>query len=324
MKMNACAVILFAAVLSLIPLYVRADDAPAADACRGLAIKWISPTECTQSASFAVRADQKLVVDVDQGNVHISTWDQAKAEVLIRHKGKDAAETVKHHQITLEQVDGEVRLIARSDGSTQNSVQVNDVNNGPQVTIIGGGNVVITNNGVAVTSGTTCDIEYEIRVPARFNANVKNHAGDVEASNLEGIIELVSSAGNVTTKKLAGKIKLSSSAGNVSSRDSAGALDLRSDAGYVSVIGFAGEGISAVSEAGNVAVEMTAQPKNDCFCRSAAGNVTLTLVKTLAVTLHPTTSAGNVESDFDRWAVNGGGPEMRLGCSAGNVRIIAE
>jgi hypothetical protein len=73
---------------------------------------------------------------------------------------------------------------------------------------------------------------------------------------------------------------------------------------------------------GNVTADLLSQPKADCSFESGAGNVTIKLVKTAAVTLSPSTGMGRVDSQSG--PINGGGPLLRLKTGMGNVQIVRQ
>jgi beta-lactamase regulating signal transducer with metallopeptidase domain len=300
------AVIAMASASTLIPPVVAwAQGAPqgngaaapgpeAGGAAGGGAVeKWESAMEFTKSQTFAVDAGKKLDVNVDQGNVHLSTWDQNRVKIVARFKGPDVAEFLKHFTTTMSSNNDGVQLEAKGDGWA------------------GLGRLKV-------------EIDYEIQTPARFNADVDNRLGNIDAANLQGTVKLVTKLGNVTLSEITGKVEAETNSGNVSAAECAGTLALDTKQGNVSATRFAGDSIQAESAMGNVAAEMTAAPKGDSGLTTKMGNVHLKLAKKAAVNLTMSTNMGNVNSDVGKGAINGGGPALRLETNMGNVTVTGE
>ena len=107
-------------------------------------------------------------------------------------------------------------------------------------------------------------------------------------------------------------------------------VDLETAGGNIEVKEVGGT-IEATTSGGNVSATITRQPSGDCRLSTSAGTVTVTLAEGIAVDVDARTSIGSVASDFSidgtvgrnsiRGSINGGGPELHLRTSAGNIRI---
>jgi DUF4097 and DUF4098 domain-containing protein YvlB len=82
---------------------------------------------------------------------------------------------------------------------------------------------------------------------------------------------------------------------------------------------------------GSITARITKQPQESSELSSSAGSVTVYLAEGVGVNVDAETSFGQVESDFHeqrgddqnelKAAINGGGPELRLRASVGNVQL---
>jgi hypothetical protein len=151
----------------------------------------------------------------------------------------------------------------------------------------------------------SCDVDYEIAVPAGTQVRVDTGAGDVRAEGLSSTtpIELESSAGDITVADLtAPELRLSTSAGDV---DASG---IRSAT------------VRAVSSAGDVSLSLRTAPER-VDADTSAGDVELVLPDE-SYRIDASTSAGDVD---DRQVRNDpASPRVvRVRTSAGDIRIEA-
>jgi DUF4097 and DUF4098 domain-containing protein YvlB len=127
--------------------------------------------------------------------------------------------------------------------------------------------------------GGSCDVAYEIAVPAGTSVRVDASAGDVHAQNLISTVpvELKSSAGDVTVVDVrAPELRLSSSAGDVEAR------------------GVRAERVSAESSAGDVALSLRTPPRR-VDADSSAGDVEIVLPDEV-YRVDASSSAGDVDN----------------------------
>jgi len=312
-------IVLAAAVMRAPPIIALAEAIPEPDAVApsqpttqpadGLVTNWVGPLEFTQTQTFAVKSGDKLVMDVDSGNVLVSTWNQNNIRILVTTKGPDVADFLKHHVVVMNQQGSQVRLTATEDvlhSWASQQVQIN----------------------------------YEIQVPMKFDADLKDHAGNMDVSDLDGTVLANADAGNLRLKNTAGTFTVHTSAGNVQLKNTrgvlaahtgagnvdaarcAGILDMTTGAGNLDISRFAGDSIQAQTGIGNVTADLLSQPKTDCSFQTGMGNVTIKLVKTAAVTLSLSTGMGRVDSQSG--PINGGGPLLRLKTGMGNVQTARQ
>jgi lia operon protein LiaG len=258
----------------------------------------------TQTCAFTVQTKEKLHVDIDRGEVLVSTWDKPQAKIVVTQKGRDIEEFLKHHTITITQENHEVRVKARADRSLPSSVS--DV-----------------------------QIKYQISIPREFDADIAISLGRLELADLKGQVEARVSLGEVKLSKIDGPVNVQTSQGAIEVSDcTRGALRASVSQGWVEIKRFSGPAVNASVSQGNVGVEMTAAPTGDCSVTSSQGNVSVTLPATAGVNLTAATSMGTIHCDLPvksqehgvtggsmQGPINGGGPALKLGTSMGNIRI---
>jgi DUF4097 and DUF4098 domain-containing protein YvlB len=77
------------------------------------------------------------------------------------------------------------------------------------------------------------EVKYQANVPTQFNANIETSGGDVEASDLEGTVELSTSGGDVKVNSLKGTVDVSTSGGNIVGRTLDGSVQFKTAGGDV-------------------------------------------------------------------------------------------
>jgi hypothetical protein len=121
-----------------------------------------------------------------------------------------------------------------------------------------------SSNGVEIHSrhignpGHSNDCKFEIRVPKRFNIEIKLMAGRISINDVAGHIRGTSMAGDVNLRALRGAVNLETMAGNVFLSDSEVSGQVKTMAGQVVMLGVSGN-IQGSSLAGQV-VHRTATP----------------------------------------------------------------
>jgi beta-lactamase regulating signal transducer with metallopeptidase domain len=136
----------------------------------------------SQIQSIPALPGEKLSADLDLGNVHINTWDKNQVQIKVTQTGPDIEKFLRHHQISIGRQDHQVSL---------------------------------TSSGDPGTNGLKIDIEYEITIPAKFDVQLKNHAGNASLAGLNGTLSAEIEAGNIDANSCAGSLNASAQSGNI-------------------------------------------------------------------------------------------------------------
>jgi beta-lactamase regulating signal transducer with metallopeptidase domain len=125
-----------------------------------------------QSRSFSVRAGDKLIADIDFGNIRTKTWEHNVVQIVVSRKGPHLAEFLMYHQIAMTQDEKGVRLRASSADATSGSRIV--------------------------------EVDYRISVPKKFDLSLRNGAGNIAVADIAGKIVVATGAGSITISNVSG------------------------------------------------------------------------------------------------------------------------
>lgn len=290
--------------------------------------------------SFNANAGGTLSMNVDRGSIKIVTAGSDKVEIevvreLKRDSGEKAREIFEQHQIDFTQDGDTIRIEADNNGGFRtlfNNMRVEYTVTVPARFNLelrtAGGNVAVDDldgRAKVQTSGGSLDFgaitgEIDARTSGGNvkikgggkNATVQTSGGSVMIGNVDGDLAVKSSGGNLTMEHIKGAIEAQTSGGSIK-------------------IASAGGSIKAASSGGNVSAELTDQASGECTLKTTGGNIKVAVPEKIAVDLNASTSGGQVKSDFDGEfnkqrtklvaKINGGGPQMKLSTSGGNVDI---
>ncbi len=293
--------------------------------------------------TFAIKPGGKLVMNVDRGSIHITTSDSEKVDVKITRELKDtsaseAKRVFEQHKIEFTSTDQEVKIEAASPQrisglrnpfsrlqvdytvaipvrfdialkTAGGHIEVADLQGKADVHTAGGNLNLATIKGPleAHTSGGHINV-----TKVESDANVDTAGGNVKIGEIEGNLVAHTSGGHIMLDKSLGSVKASTSGGNIDVKDANGSVNARTSGGHVSA-------------------RLSGQPKQDCSLKTSGGNVNLQLAASLNCNLNASTGGGRVSSDFPgdfnkqktklTAQINGGGPEVVLETSGGNVMI---
>lgn len=193
-------------------------------------------------------------------------------------------------------------------------------------------------------------VEYYIRVPEKFDLDIHTGGGGIAVTDIEGTIEVETSGGSLNFTGAKGDIRGRTSGGSISLRECDGEIDIKTSGGSINMERVTGDvyartsggsinveevrgSIDASTSGGSVTAEILEQPSSPCRLTTSGGSVTVYLSETIKANIDAETSAGKIKSDFPlkvrgkyvshelRGEINGGGPEIFLRTSAGNINI---
>jgi hypothetical protein len=191
---------------------------------------------------------------------------------------------------------------------------------------------------------------YRVWVPAECSVDAETHGGAVSIGDLKGTMRSRTAGGSLSFGRIQGPVTGNTSGGSISVAGATGPVDVRTSGGSlhlgeiggrltahtsggsIHIKGATGE-IDASTSGGSVTAVLAGQPKGDCRLSTSGGSVTVELDPAAGVVLDASTSGGRVSVDFPlkgtgevrrnevRAAINGGGPELRLRTSGGNISV---
>ncbi|MDB6094544.1 MAG: hypothetical protein JWM32_2106 [Verrucomicrobia bacterium] len=283
----------------------------------------------TVEKSFTVTPGGVLKVETQGGDVRILTSGDAIVKVIAKEKIRAGSESdadliLQKLTLTIEQEEGGVSAISKYE----------------------------KDSNFHFGSWPPVQVDFTITVPRNYNVELKTSGGDVAVADLNGTVNARTSGGNISLAKITGEVVAHTSGGNVSLTEGGAAVKLGTSGGDIRLGHAVGPAnlntsggnveikaventIDASTSGGNVTAAIVGGIKGDCRLSTSGGRVRVAVDKTAAFHLDASTSGGDVEaggltitvergaSGKSRFAgkVNGGGPELKLRSSGGDIDI---
>ena len=255
---------------------------------------------------FNVADGGTLHLDGAYGNIKIVTGGSGVAVEITRDAdGRDGQRRLAEHKITFEQRGNDVVIDSDFDGNR---------------------------NRWFDWGGDDYEVQWNIRVPDRYNVNVSTSGGWIEIDEIAGVVDARTSGGSIRTGRLGGKSTLKTSGGSInvdgaaaelSAHTSGGSIEIgdtsgtveaktsggsirlgrvsgevvaRTSGGNIHVEDAAGT-IEASTSGGSIHAQISRQPNGDSKLSTSGGGVVVTLAPSIAVDLDAHASGGGVSSD---------------------------
>jgi DUF4097 and DUF4098 domain-containing protein YvlB len=166
-------------------------------------------------------------------------------------------------------------------------------------------------------------------------AELDTAAGSITIGSANAGLKAHTSGGSIEAGQLAGPARLETSAGSIRVRSSADAVQAHTSGGSIE-IDEAKAAVQARTSAGSITLGFSAQPKEASELSTSGGTVTVKVADGLAFNVEARASGGHVSTELPitstvvgehkpqalKGTLNGGGPDLTLKTSAGNVRIL--
>ena len=197
----------------------------------------------------------------------------------------------------------------------------------------------------------TGNARVRIRVPRKYSLDVRTAGGNVDIAAVAGAVEARTSGGRITLDGARGDVELRTSGGPIEVRNVVGEIEARTSGGPIRVEEVDGEidvetsggsiwiydvsgPVKAKTSGGSIEVRFAARPEGDI--ETSGGSIVAELPEGEGVDLDARTSGGrvtldspvkielrgNIDPNHVRGTINGGGPELKLRTSGGNVRVL--
>ena len=202
--------------------------------------------------------------------------------------------------------------------------------------------------------GSAVYVSFEVTVPSRYHADLRTSGGNIEVGDLQGEIDAATSGGNVKLGQIDGEVSAHTSGGNITVEGATGDLVAKTSGGNIQIKRIGGKAnldtsggdikvervagpIDARTSGGSVYATLEDKVSAACSLRTSGGNVTVKVSPAAAFTLDASTSGGSVNVSGVQvtvtdgkigktkviGTVNGGGPDLRLRTSGGDVNLAA-
>ncbi|KAA3619674.1 MAG: hypothetical protein DWQ05_02820 [Calditrichaeota bacterium] len=296
----------------------------------------------TIEKKFNVQPGGKLLLESDKGSVEISTTDRDVVEVTVYKDSRwGDDDDLKDFEVRFNQRGNDVEIIGeflrKSSGffgNRHNKIRIRYVIVVPREYNIeaktSGGSIEVEDikgDVFCKTSGGSLnfgDIKGEV--------TGRTSGGSITLDGCEGNAEIKTSGGSISIGDVNGEVTAKTSGGSISIDRAKGSVYARTSGGSIRVDEVFGS-IDASTSGGSVRAKIAEQPKDDCRLSTSGGSVIVYLASDIKVDLDAHTSGGRVRTEFPVTVrgtikrnsldakINGGGPEMYLRTSGGNVEI---
>lgn len=175
-------------------------------------------------------------------------------------------------------------------------------------------------------------VKYIVSVPRIYNVELKTSGGSISVDDLEGEVNTKTSGGSLQFNNIKGNILGRTSGGSIKIGEVEGTIDVHTSGGSISVKEVMGT-IKARTSGGSVKAYISRQPSSNCRLTTSGGSITVYLAEDIRMNVDASTSGGHVSTEFPviikgkiskralRAKINGGGPELFLHTSGGNIHL---
>lgn len=192
-------------------------------------------------------------------------------------------------------------------------------------------------------------ISYEVTVPPSTEVQAQSGSGNVEVTGVRSEVQAHSGSGDISARDIGGRVHLQTGSGNIraervaapfygqtgsgdieASLTSAGDVDVHTGSGTIRIRGIKG-GVHARTGSGDI--ETNGDVTGPWQLHSGSGTIRMALGATSGFNLDVHTSSGSIHSDLPitvqgslgsrqlKGTVRGGGPEVEVSTSSGDVDI---
>jgi len=176
------------------------------------------------------------------------------------------------------------------------------------------------------------DVKWNIRVPSRYNLDVRTSGGSISLADIGGTVEAKTSGGSIKTGRLAGESSLHTSGGSITIAGATAHVDAHTSGGSIEIgdisapveaktsggsihLGRVGGKVLARTSGGNISIEdvtgsvdastsggsiratLSGQPEGDSRLSTSGGGVTVAIRSGVNVELDARASGGEVTTD---------------------------
>jgi DUF4097 and DUF4098 domain-containing protein YvlB len=176
----------------------------------------------------------------------------------------------------------------------------------------GSGDVRISNIGNTVRAETgSGDMRLE---NVKGNLRAKAGSGSIRAISIAGGVEGETGSGHIELEQSApGAVRVSTGSGGIEARGVRGSLEASAGSGEISAEGDPRGGWSVHTGSGSVRLRLANDAAFDLNARTSSGSISLN---------RPVTVQGNIGRKEVRGKVRGGGPQVEVQTSSGNIEIL--
>lgn len=296
--------------------------------------------------SFNVDFGGKLTINTERGSIEVKTSSRKVVDVTVVRKAKTSSEKeaqeifdnfeirFEHNgdDVTIETETLKERISFWNSGSRHLRVRF-------LITVPQKYNVDLKTSGGSISVD---DLEGEVLSKTsggslHFGKIIgpvkgKTSGGSITLDGCNGNIEVNTSGGSIKIGEVNGTVYARTSGGSIRIEHAEGSVDAKTSGGSIKVEEVMGT-INASTSGGSVTARISQQPNDNCSLKTSGGSVKVYLAKGIKLNLDAHTSSGKVVTDFPvdvqgeisksslKAQINGGGPDLNLRTSGGNIYL---
>lgn len=254
---------------------------------------------------FSVSDGGTLRLDGANGKIRVVTGGTGVAvEITRKADGRRAERIMRDHKITVEQQGNDVVIVSD-----------------------------IQNDNSWFSWDDDYEVQWNIRVPDRYNVEVETSGGSIEVDDIDGTVDARTSGGSIKTGRISGEGTLKTSGGSISVAgggarilahtsgggitigDTTGPVEAKTSGGSIKLARTGGDVVARTSgggitiedalgkvdahtSGGTIRATMSRQPNADSTLKTSGGSVIVSLAPSIAVDLDAQSSGGGVSADI--------------------------
>lgn len=253
---------------------------------------------------FTVPDGGTLRIDGAHGNIRIVTGGTGVAvEITRKADGRHGERLMRDHKITLEQRGNDVVIDSE-----------------------------LRNDDSWFSRHDDYEVQWNIRVPDRYNVDVETSGGSLQIDDIDGTVEARTSGGGIRAGRISGEGTLKTSGGSIhvtggggrlvahtsgggiTIGDTTGPVEAKTSGGSIKIARSGGDVVARTSgggitiedamgkvdahtSGGTIRATLSRQPNADSSLKTSGGGVIVSLAPSIAVDLDARASGGGVSSD---------------------------
>ncbi|HEX2836036.1 MAG TPA: DUF4097 family beta strand repeat-containing protein [Thermoanaerobaculia bacterium] len=158
--------------------------------------------------------------------------------------------------------------------------------------------------------GGDYEVQWNVRVPSRYNVNVRTSGGSIDLADIGGTVDARTSGGSIKTGKLAGDAQLKTSGGSIRVAGASSELEAHTSGGSIE-IGDAIGRVEAKTSGGSITL---ARVGGNVFARTSGGGIR---IEDAGGTVDASTSGGSITASLSRPLSN----DSKLSTSGGGITV---
>lgn len=234
---------------------------------------------------FNVAEGGTLRLEAEYGDVKIVTGGEGVGvEIIRKARGRKGEERMREHKIEFAQQGNDVIITTDSPDRDDNWFRMFD--------------------------WADYEVQWNIRVPDRYNLDVRTSGGSIELDAIQGTVEARTSGGSISTGRLGGPANLRTSGGSIKIDGAAGKVDARTSGGSIR-IGDTDGPVEARTSGGSISL---ARVRGTVYARTSGGGIT---IDDATGSIDASTSGGSIRAQLSGQLT----ADSKLSTSGGGVTV---